>query len=213
MNPKALHKAQLRLRVASKTAADLKDCKTYGDFSDAWYIVLHAAKGIYTMLEQGSKPTPQGRQWFGGKNQERKDDPLLRYVTEARNDDEHGIEPITEYAPATLALGVKTPTSSGKMIDEYGNVFMNCGTAYRVTGASGPVKVPQLRSLDGKPIENRFTPPTARLINVRDRAGRVYTPPRSHLGVSIEPTPPIVADLMVKYLTGLLAEAWGFCKP
>src|SRR3546814_16981731 len=80
MNPKALHKAQLRLRVASKTAADLKDCKTYGEFSDAWYIFMHAAKGIYTMLEQGSKPTPQGRQWFGGKNKERKDDPLLRSV-------------------------------------------------------------------------------------------------------------------------------------
>src|SRR3546814_20065635 len=124
MNPKALHKAQLRLRVASKTAADLKDCKTYGDFSDAWYILLHAAKGIYTMLEQGSKPTPQGRHWFGGKNQERKADPLLSYVNENSNDDEHGIEPITEYAPATLALGLKPPTSSGKLIVEYETVFI-----------------------------------------------------------------------------------------
>lgn len=106
MEVKALKKAQSRLRVASLSAAALDNTAGYDDFTDQWYIFLHAAKGIYTVLEQGAKSSPQARQWFGKKNQERKDDPLLRFVCEARNDDEHGIEQGFEVRPQSLSLGV-----------------------------------------------------------------------------------------------------------
>ncbi|MEQ1883291.1 MAG: hypothetical protein ABL878_20240, partial [Burkholderiales bacterium] len=92
MDGKALTKARRRLNVARTAAAALDQAPDFDAFSEQWYVFLHAAKGVYTTLEQGAKTSAQSRQWFAGKNAARKNDSLLRYVSEARNDDEHGIE-------------------------------------------------------------------------------------------------------------------------
>lgn len=214
MDRKALEKASLRLRVAKANLEAMRVCKTYGEFSEAWYIFLHAAKGIYTTLEQGSKTSPQARQWFAKKNQERKDDPLLRYITEARNDDEHGIEAMSSYDPGVAALGINQPGASTRMIDENGNIYESNGMAVYVQGPFDPARLPKLRPLDGKPVASIVSPPTAHLVTVHDRSGRPYDPPTSHLGADISnPSPLTVAELMTQYLNGLVDEAGGFQKP
>ena len=214
MDLKALQKANARLRTARKHAEAIPEYKLYSDLSDGWSVFLHAAKGIYTALEQGVKNSPQERQWFGAKNRERREDELLRYVTEARNDDEHGIEQVIEYVPGSASLGIASPGSSSFLMDENGNTFVNCGTAIRIDGITSQTRLPKLRSLDGKPVKSVIKQPTARLVEVTDRSGLKYPPPAKHLGQVIpDPTPKIVADLMVSYLEKMVAEAAGFHKP
>ena len=68
----------------------------YADFEAAWTDFLVSTNAIYTILEVGAKGSPQSRQWFGRKKIERRNDPLLQYLHQARNADEHGMAPVAD---------------------------------------------------------------------------------------------------------------------
>ncbi|WP_242139949.1 hypothetical protein [Sphingomonas sp. TREG-RG-20F-R18-01] len=215
MNLLALEKAKRRYRVAKSSSEALESTTTYENFADHWYIFLHAAKGIYTTLEQVSKSSAQAKQWFGNKNKNRKHDPLLRYVTEARNDDEHGIEESTEVTPSYLYLGVAEPEASSIMRDQFGNTFVNnVGAAYYFEGGHpGIANLPQLTSMDGKTVLNVFTPSKIVLKTVHDRSGQAFHPPKVHLGKYLKDGGPVeVATLLIRYLDRLISEAADFCR-
>lgn len=91
VTPRALHLAQSRLRIAQKAVADIAASGTFEEVADHWLVFLTAWKGVYTVLEQGSKVTPQARQWFGMKKAERRSTPLLQFLFHARNAAEHGL--------------------------------------------------------------------------------------------------------------------------
>lgn len=215
MEFKALDKAKRRYRVASSSFAAMQISDNHRELADHWYIFLHAAKGIYTTLEQGAKATPQARQWFGEMTKVRKNDPLLRYVSEARNDDEHGIEENTELRKSALKIGVATPGSSRAMIDQFGNTFINCGTAYYIEGGNpNQENLPVVQSLDGKPVYSIFQPERIILKPVHDRGRNQYNPPTTHMGKKLETGGPVeVAELTLNYLEKLIAQAEGFRKP
>lgn len=168
-----------------------------------------ASKGVYTTLEQGAKISPQSRQWFGRKNQERRNDELLRYISEARNDAEHGVEQGVEFKRQSLSLGVSDKNSSRIMQDQWGNTFINCGTAWTIDGGHPEMKnLPILTPLDGKPIKSVHQPDRIVLKSVMDRSRKVYPPPTTHLKRQIESNSPLeISSLTVKYLEALLEEA------
>lgn len=209
----AIEKANSRLRVAQKALADLKSCRTFEEFSDAWYVVLTSSKNIYTVLEQGAKGAAQSMQWLGAKKQIRKSDPLLQYMFEARNDDEHGLGSSVALRPELHEIGVAGPGFSS-LIRLDGGPFSNVviagsGTAVAFSGGPPP---PGLRvtPLDGKPVQVRRTPATTILVPVNARGDRTYDPPTHHFGQQLHDTSPIaVAELNVAYLSNLLDEAFG----
>lgn len=211
MDRRALGKAESRLRIAKKAVADLQASQTYGDFSDHWYVFLTSAKNVYTVLEQGSKTSPQSRQWFGAKKQVRKNDPLLQYLYEARNDDEHGLGSSVELAPERHEIGVARSGHSNAVRLE-GETFQNvvvsgCATAVVFEGAP-PAPDLSVTSLDDKPILIKRTPATAVLVEITARGNRKYPPPKSHLGNTLtEPSPLSIAQLAVSYLEVLVREA------
>jgi hypothetical protein len=216
MDPKALKKAQLRLGVATENAEALKAATTMQKFDEKWYIFLHAAKGVYTTLKEGAKASPQSRQWFGQANEFRKNDELLRYIWEARNDDEHGIEEQTERVPPSLLLGISENGSSRFMQDQYGNILGNVSvSAYQLRGPIPKAsKMPVLTALDGKPVRSSYQPDRVVLRPVLDRSNVQYNPPKTHLGVPLKTDTALeVAELTVKYLRRLVGEAEDFCKP
>jgi hypothetical protein len=214
MDHKALKKAQMRFEVAQVAAEALRHVQTFKDFAIQWYLFLHAAKGVYTTLEQGAKISAQSRQWFGRKNQERKKDPLLRYVSEARNDDEHGIEDAINLFPSVLHVGGNAPGASRDMVDPWGNRYVDCGPMRVESESFTPPPMPLLRPLDGKPLAVEFTPARAVLKPVHDRERRRHNPPTEHRGKPLQSgSPQEVADLMSAYLAELLAEAEGLSTP
>ena len=193
MNTKAITKAKSRLRVAEKALVELTSCSDYQVFNDTWYTFLVAVKSVYTVLEQGAKISAQSQQWFGGVKRRRKNDQLLQYLFEARNDDEHGLENSTEHVPGSLAIGVQKPGFSNYM---------------RFDGTTGPGGKMNVTSLDGKPVLVAQTMPHAKLISVSARGDRTYDPPTSHKGQPVLDGSPInVAGLGLAYLIELVVEA------
>lgn len=193
MDKKAVDKARSRLRVAIKANEDLGVCKNHDEFTDTWYTFLTAAKNIYTVLEQGAKVSPQSRQWFGARAAERRADDLLQYTYEARNDDEHGLEPISKHVPGSLDIGVSRPGFSNSI---------------RLNGTLGHGGTMVVESLDGKPVLIEQTMPHVQLTSIRARGGRVLAPPTTHLGNKLpDSSPKTVADAAIGYLSGMVDDA------
>lgn len=193
MDPKAITKAKSRLRVAEKAIAELAECKDFDTFSDLWYTFLVSSKNVYTVLEQGAKASAPSRQWFGGIKSIRRDDALLQYLFEARNDDEHGLDMSAEHVPGSLSIGVAKPGFSNSMT---------------FNGSFGAGQTMNIRSNDGKPVLFEQTLPHARLIPISARGNRRIDPPTEHLGQQLSDQSPLaVATHGLSYLTSLVADA------
>jgi hypothetical protein len=211
MDQRAIDKGNSRLRVAKKALEDLRASETFREFSDNWYIFLTSAKNVYTVLEQGAKSSPQSRQWFSGKQNLRRSDPLLQYLYEARNDDEHGLGSSVGFQPETYEFGISKPGYSNTVVVNGGPfkdvVFSGWGTAVRFQGTAPPPGF-EVTPLDGQPVLNRATPATTILVEISARGGRKYVPPTMHLGLPLNDTSPIgAATVALVYLDSLLEEA------
>lgn len=212
MDRRAVEKAESRLRIAQKALAGLEESQNYRDFADQWHVFLTSAKGVYTVLEQGAKVSPQSRQWFVAKKTIRKNDPLLQYIFEARNDDEHGLGTSVNLQPERHEIGMAGEGCSSSIRLDGGpfqNVHISGGhTALVIEGAPPPGL--RVTSLDNKPILSRHKPAAPILVEITARGNRKYAPPTSHLGHQLGDTSPLhVAKVAVDYLSGLVKEAAG----
>ena len=84
--------AKVRLERARNAVATLDAATALADMHSAWWGFLLAADGIYSKLEQGANGNRKSEPWFGKVKHLRKTDPLLSYIHQARNSDEHGID-------------------------------------------------------------------------------------------------------------------------
>jgi hypothetical protein len=194
MDKRAIVKAASRLRVAQKATAELAGCKNHDAFTDVWYTFLTASKNVYTILEQGAKADPRSKQWYGGRAAERRGDELLQYIYEARNDDEHGLEEMSEAVGGSLSIGIPKPGFSNSFTIN----------ANPTAGSRGII----VKSLDGLPVLVAQEPPHIRLRPVSARGNRTLTPPVSHLGKPLDDTSPLgVAKTTVGYLEAMIESA------
>ena len=202
MDPKAIIKAQSRLRVVSNATAELAIYTTHENFIDNWFSFITAANSTYTALEQGAKLNARSRQWFGEKKKYRRRDELLQYIFQARNDDEHGIEPISEQVDGKITLRITVPDTSPHEVNI--NQIMLGDKWYN----------PDELSQDKLPELVKHTSPYAKLKAVTGRGGEIFKVPISHLGKSLEAASPFLfATLVLKYLTELVEQAEGFHTP
>lgn len=191
MDQRAKAKIGQRLLACERSVIQLQKFQRYSDFRIAWVAFLTEAKGIYTTLERGAQGNAASEAWFAARHRALRDDQLLKYVYEARNDEEHGLEPSTEFVPGRIEVGVSEPGYSG-------GVMIN----------SQPDGSIRFDSLDGKPILTRAKNAAVALRPVTDRKGRTVPPPREHLGVPMaEVTPLRVAAAALDYLRTLVEEA------
>lgn len=192
MHPKAIEKARSRLRVARKALHDMQASNDMEAFHDSWYTFLTATKNIYECLKTGANTTtPQSRQWYGEKARERREDPLLQYVYEARNADEHGLASSVVRRNASVAIGVRRP-----------------GYTSSISVKSGPDGSLRVTSNDDKPILFETRPAHVVLVPVTARGNRIHPPPAQHLGKPIDGSEPIpVAEHALNYLEALVEEA------
>lgn len=196
MDPKAVAKARQRLKLATEKLHEAQAATNHDTFAGAWYFFLIAAKNVYTSLEQGAKASPQSRQWFGGKKMERKCDPLLQYLFQARDDDEHGLGDVTKLQPGSLAIGKAKPGFSSSM-----SISLS-------TDASGRPTIHHLQSHDGLPILIEEIPAHFCLLPVTGRGNVIYDPPTHHLGLPLADNLPLtVGRLAIDHLSRLIEEA------
>lgn len=195
MDNRAISKARNRVRAAGRALERIAQAKNHEEFSDHWYAFLSAWKNVYTSLNKGTKGFPRSAQWFGAKQQQRKDDPLLQYLFQSRDDDEHGLEPVLTHVRGSLGIGVRE------------NGFSS-GVVTKSLVINGDGISMDLESPDGKPILIRQRPPETRLVPVRGRGKILYYPPGEHLGRRLPDTKPLtVAGLGLAYVEALVIEA------
>jgi len=191
----AVNKAETRIAKAKQCLQQIEASKSFTEFSSAWTDFLVALNGAHTILEQGAKESPQSRQWYGGKKVERRKDPLLGYLHQARNADEHGLEPIAELKSGSIEIG---PSASGAPVHLRS---LHVSPDGRVSG--------EFRSVDGLPPRIVIELPRVRLITVVDtRYMTKCDPPAEHLGSKLTDISPLaVAKLGMTYHEDLVTQA------
>ncbi|WP_152542049.1 hypothetical protein [Sphingomonas sp. RIT328] len=187
-------KARSRLRVAQKALDELLRCDVRDEFIDTWYTYLVAAKAVHTTLEQGAKASAASKAWFEDRRVERKSDPLLQYMYESRNDDEHGLSAPVEYQPPTVEFGENDGGSTYELVDT------EHGSQVRLT----------VRSKDGSSLVRiRARIPMMVLRPVTGKSN-VYPPPRLHKGEILDDLLPTqAAELNLRHLSWMIDEAEG----
>jgi hypothetical protein len=196
MRKEAIEKATKRLESARRHLVEAECARSYREFESAWTPMLVALNNIYAALEQGAKDNTRSRPWFGRKKYERRCDPLLQYLHQARDADEHSLAPVTQLKHGSVGIGAVGSVYIKRLqIDSSED-----GT--RVELETGPGST-------GKPIIS-VTPATARLVAVTSR-GVTYDPPDLHQDKKLEDGSPIaVARLGLAYHELLIEEAKTF---
>jgi hypothetical protein len=185
----AIELSKDRLRRARNSLASYNRATNFDEAHDAWTNFLVAASGVYAKLEQGSKVNNKSTDWFNRKKNERRNDPMLQYLHQARNADEHGL---LRVARNDLAEGFNKTLKFNERVP------------IRVQPLSGDGKAPK-----GQPMEAVIAGPSARLVEVTN-FGRMYAPPAEHLGKPLPyglDFPDAVMQAAIVYLEALIAEA------
>lgn len=195
MKPEAIEKARARLRNAKRATASIEKCTDYDEFTDLWYTFLTSNKAIYTALNKGAKNSPKSRQWMGTKARQRKGDQLLQYLIQARDDDEHGLNKVTERKPGHLAIGKAAPGFSQNF--HIKSLIIDGG---KISG--------EIASMDNKPVLVELAPAHPILVRVHGRGNIPFDPPEEHLGKPLTDRLPLtVAKLAITYMESLIDEA------
>ena len=184
MHPDALAQASMKFQKARFVVEAMKADTSSPAVEFNWEEFLTAAHGIYSKLEQGAKTAPASKVWFNQKKHERRTDPLLTYIHQARNAEEHGIERIT----ARTNSHVSVPPG---------------GMVQFIPQETGGWKVGETIGEIGYPND------IVALVRVHDRRfGNWFDPPTTHLGQEFHDRSALaVAERAIVYLEGILAEA------
>jgi hypothetical protein len=193
MEKAAIGKARTRLQKARESLDRAKSSKDFGEFTSAWTDFLTATNNIHSTLRAGAQSNATSRQWVGGKKRIRTQDPLLSYLHQARNADEHGIEPVAELVPASLSIS-GAEIAKVQRVDRDGNNF-------NITLHPHIKELPTVT----------WNPATVKLIPVFDKRFNPtpkFDPPAEHLGNKLLDTSPVgIGELCLAYYSSLIDEA------
>lgn len=195
MNTNGLNQAKSALAKCTSAFDTLERSKKLDDVASAWSDFLLSSARVYTKLKAGTKGHGISEAWFGRITKERKDDPLLQYIHQARNTDEHSIEEIAERRLPSLEFTFG-PGMITETIDETGKIFI------------------RIENLDKSPAKGSFTPPRFILLKVKNtRYGDIFHPPKEHLGAPLKTgSPREVASLALAYLERVVEDASKLAK-
>lgn len=189
MQLQAIELSKDRLRRARNALASYNGATSFDEAHDAWTNFLVTAAGVYAKLEQGSKGNNKSTDWFNKKKNERKIDPMLQYLHQARNADEHGFSRV---ARNDLAEGLNKTLKFNERVP------------VMVQPLTGDGKTPK-----GEPMEAVLAGPSARLVEVTNR-GVTFAPPAAHLGKPLPyglDFPDALMQAAIVYLEALIVEA------
>jgi hypothetical protein len=176
------------LGAAEKAVQQMQDAETFQQLREAWEEFLSRIEKVWIKAEREGQPVRAAFEpWHGSYKRMRRKDPLLAYVSHARNVDYHRIQPI---AGVELNLTTHIPPGGTAVIE------IHHGLGHlRLTG-------------DVK--ESSVSPPRYVLLPIVDR-GVTCPVPKTHLGTAISKNDPVtVAQLALAFYTQFVADAASF---
>ena len=202
-NATVLPKCRDRLSKAKRAAQLCRGARSFEEFESYWSDFLIHAGGVLNALDAGSATTPQGRQWYGGIKRAGRADPLVTYVHQARNAEEHPDQPTMRHEPGYIGIGAPGATVH---IDN-----LTVGPEF----LSNPSKYLEGRAWEFDKGGQKRTPTVVHKIGgpalapVFDRRfKKTFPPPTEHQGKKLADSSPVaVAALFLTYLDGLVWQA------
>jgi hypothetical protein len=167
----------------------MRAARAFDELEDGWRDYLGALEKAWLKAERECQTVrAEFEPWQQQFRAERKSDPLLRYLSHARNADTHTIQDTLNQTPPGIGLG-----------PAYGNSWY----IDRLEISNG-----QITHYSGdKPMKVTFIPGRLELLTVVDR-GVSYEPPKSHRGEPLSKTDPVsVAVLGLTYYEAFVEEA------
>jgi hypothetical protein len=199
MDKAAVDAARECLDRAKAELVAMQKADSFKKMEEGWSNFLTMANRVYVKLEQGAKVSGPSKGWFGLKRHERKVDPLLKYIKNARDVDEHGLQRITDRQDG--GVGVKFPTAT------------NDAPVRVKSGSIGGGQISFELEDPNTPVVIEIVPSAVKLVEVINHGDR-YQPPEEHMGQPISrihpvahPHPVAVASLTVSHLEALIDEA------
>lgn len=196
MDKSAIVAARSCLERAKEALSSMQNADSFEKMEVAWSDFLTMSNRVYTKLEQGAKTVGKSNAWFGRKKHERRQAPLLKYIKNARDADEHGLDRITERTPG--GIGINFPGRDRVAIKHA-----------RIGGGKIELETEDPTT----PIAVTIIPASVKLVEVTNHGDR-YQPPTTHKEQAIprihptaHPNPIVVAQLAISHLTELIAEA------
>ncbi|MES3027041.1 MAG: hypothetical protein V4820_04180 [Pseudomonadota bacterium] len=187
MKANALQQAKARLRRTKDALTEMERATRFSDLDEGWSNFLVASKLAFAKLGAGAKGDRASEGWFSRKLGQQKTDPLLSYLYQARNAEEHGLDRSIEHAYDIRVL-------DGVVLEVDVTFESNGDLTFRNT--LDPSEVVRF-ALKGtlKPVTDK-------------RSGHAFAPPTEHLGCPLQDTSVFgIADAMIIYLERLIAEA------
>lgn len=175
------------LSLANAALTAMRAAKSLEEFERQWKYFLHHLERLWNKTKAAHGKHPAWGGWAGTYYSDRKNDPLLCYLTHARNVDEHTVVPIFERKAPALAIlpGKKGPT-------RYRKIQLFSDGTLRVESSGEP--------------HIGFLPERTGLVPVNDR-GVPYPTPDRHLGNPITPeNVPEIAEAAIRYYETFLGE-------
>lgn len=196
MDAKAFHAARDKLSAAHEKLVLLQASSRLSVVKRTWSDVLVEIQRVYLRLQKALEHGP-GKFLVDRLRCDQKTDPLLQYVHQARNADEHGTKAVLEMVPGMVVgppMGPGLP-NRGISIDE---MRMD---------EDGRVHLSGVRTSDGTPADVKVFHGHFKLRSVRNR-GREFLVPEIHFGALVaDQSPAGVAALAISYLDRFVADA------
>lgn len=187
-------KPRQELERARNAIDRMKAATNHAEFEDAWKEYLSRLERAWNKAQAHFMKSPKWHSWAGKYITQRRADPLLKYLTNARGAEEHSVGEITERVSGNMTIGAR-----GGAMHVYG-----FGMSSRGLFVDAAPATPDAELVIG------FKPERTKLLPVVNR-GVQYDVPTAHLGDAIDPNDVLnISECGVKYYSELLnlAEAY-----
>lgn len=182
-----LKHSKAELRAAARSIQDMDNASDFEEFEHNWKVFLFCTEKLWEKLEKACDKSSKFPPWQGKYRRIRKKDPLLRYLKQARNADNHSIQDLNFINSGSFTVTRTDPQ----------------------TGIAGTKHISQEESLNYNPDElfiNLFAP-HPEVLPVVNKGVR-YDPPKSHMGERIDDLhPSTLAALGLEFYSRLIGEA------
>lgn len=180
----------IELAKAKKSLEEIKSASSIQEMEESWKAYLHRIERTWNRVLHHYGKSPNWNGWQATVLKQRKSDPLLSYLINARGCDEHTGEDIVSRKSGGITVG----TSDGGPL--YIKEFSISGDGFRFEGSSNASIEFSSAGIALKSIVNR---------------GREYQPPTEHLGTPLASVTMIdIAQAGINFYDGFIGRVEAF---
>ena len=183
---------------AREAIAAMRASPSLVDFDEHWKQFLRRTERAWYKMHAHYRRSPKWGNWIAPFEKERRQDPLLSYLCNARGAEEHTTAEVTGREPGGIGIGL----ADGVGVQPDGSIHVE---HLSISTTPGRIEVQSTQ-----PLKITFQPERVRMEPITNR-GHPYAVPGAHLGGQFDSNNlPSVAELALNYYESVLSQAEAF---